>query len=323
MLLMDELVISYKHRSDWYVGELHKYFYEQFVKKYPKIKFKFIENNDFQFKYNLGDYSNNYPSILNQYNFIITNPKNDKTYINSLNDFAPFCLYPNSGVENFDVVKFSFSSNFSKDLLLPIITYNPTPSFYILENFSDLIRVEKYRNIKREINKAHFLGLMYGKRFDYATVFNQSELFDIQSKDNPNFFKDKDSYFETISKYTMSLSIDGAAKICHRDIESLGIGNLLVREVLEIELHDQLIPNVHYLQILNNEEKSTFSSHNEETKKYFKELIEDRILSTISNQKKTKKIINEGISWYQRNCLPKNQFNLVDTFTKNLSIFFN
>ena len=97
----------------------------------------------------------------------------------------------------------------------------------------------------------------------------------------------------------------------------------VVREVLEIELHDQLIPNVHYLQILNNEEKSAFSSHNEETKKYFKELIEDRILSTISNQKKTKKIINEGISWYQRNCLPKNQFNLVDTFTKNLSIFFN
>lgn len=320
--MMDKLIISYKYRNDWYVGEIYKFFHQKLVEKYPKIKFEFIENDDFKNIHKIGDYNNGLPSVLNQYNFLLVNPYNNKTYINSLNDFAPFTVYPGSGVEKFDVQKFTCCSNYEDKLIDPIKQFNPSPSFYILENFSDLERVQRFRNKKRTINKGHFLGLMYGKRLDYLEIFRNSTYLDIQSKDKPEFFKTKEQYFEKISQYKMSLSIDGAAKICHRDIECLGVGNLLLRESLEIKMHDPLLPNVHYLEILTPDEKINFSSHNEESKKYYKDLVEDRILSTIKNKKKVNKIINEGISWYEKNCLPEKQFEIIDSFTKNLSIFF-
>jgi hypothetical protein len=317
---MDKLIVSYKYRHDWYVGEIYRFFHQRLVEKYPKIKFEFIENDDFKNTHKLGDYSNNLPSVLNQYNFLLINPINNKTYINSLNDFAPFTVYPGSGVEIFDVQKFSFCSNFDESIIEPIKKYNPTPSFYILENFSDLDRVQRFRKVKRTIDKAHFLGLMYGKRFDYLEIFKDSDYFDIQPKDRPEFFKTKEQYFEKISQYKMSLSIDGAAKICHRDIECIGVGNLLLRETLEIKMNDPLLPNIHYLEILKPDEKRNFSSHNEESKKYFKELVEDRIQNTIKNKRKTNKIIKEGINWYEQNCLPEKQFQLIDKFTNNLDI---
>jgi hypothetical protein len=317
---MDKLIISYKYRHDWYVGEIYKYFHEQLIEKYPKVKFEFIENDDFKNKHSIGDYNNNLPSVLNQYNFLIINPKNEKTYINSLNDYAPFTVYPGSGAEKFDIQKFSFCSNFNDEIIKPIKHYNPTPSFYILENFSDLERVRKYREVKRKIEKAHFLGLMYGKRIDYMEILKDSEYFNIQSKDRPEFFRTKETYFETISQYNMSLSIDGAAKICHRDIECMGIGNLLIRETLEIKTHDQLLPNVHYYEILNPMEKNNFSSHTEENKKLYKELIEGRIKEITKNKKEFNRIRKEGINWYEKNCLPDKQFELMNYFTENLNI---
>lgn len=316
---MDKLIISYKHMNDWYVGEIHKYFHERFVLEYPSIKFEFVENNELKQRYNLGDYSQNFPSILNQYNFILINPKNNHTYVNSLNDFAPFCLYPNSGVENFDVKKFTFCSNFSDNLLDPIKKYNPEPSFYILENFSDLNRIKKYRTKKRTINKAHFLGLIYGVRSAYQEIFEDSEFFEFRSKSDPQFFKDKEGYFDLISNYKMSFSVDGAAKICHRDIESIGVGNLLIRESLEIKTHSPLIPDIHYIELIKPEEKGLITSHDQQ-KKYFKELLEDRLKEKISNHKKNKEIIQNGINWFDENCIPEKQFELVNSFTNNLQI---
>jgi hypothetical protein len=317
---MDKIIISYKYRHDWYVGEIYRYFHKSLIEQYPTVNFEFVENDEFKKFHNIGDYNGNLPSVLNQYNFLLINPKNNKTYINSLNDFAPFTVYPGSGAEIFDIQKFSFCSNFNDSITEPIKKYNPTPSFYILENFSDLDRVRRYRNTKRTINKAHFLGLMYGKRFDYLEIFKDSIYFDIQPKDRLEFFKTKEQYFEKISQYKMSLSIDGAAKICHRDIECLGVGNLLLRETLEIKMHDQLLPNIHYLEILTPEEKINFSSHNEEIKKIYKKLVEDRVEETIKNKRKVNKIIKEGINWYEQNCLPQKQFELINKFTDNLNI---
>lgn len=318
---MSKLIVSYQHMPDWYVGEIHKYFYERLCEKYKNIEFEFVPLENLQQKYSIGTYAGNYPSFFNHYNFIITNPKNDATFINSLNDYAPFCVFPGTGVENFDVKKFGFVSNYltnNESVVSQISQYNPTPSFYILENFSDIQRVEKYRHAKNKINKVHFLGLLYGKRLVYEQVLERSKLFNFQSKSSN--WKSKDDYFEEISKYKMSLSLDGAARICHRDIECIGIGNLLVRETLEIDLFNPLIPNEHYFELISKEEKHQINSSNEESIIFYRKLLEDRIKDFTSNKKLVKKIIKQGINWYDENCLPKKQFKILESLTEKLEI---
>ena len=139
---MDKLIISYKHRHDWYVGEIYRFFHQRLIEKYPKIKFEFIENDEFKNLHKLSDYNNNLPSVLNQYNFLLVNPTNNKTYINSLNDFAPFTVYPGSGVEIFDVQKFSFCSNFDDNIIEPINGLSVPGSIKLIYRQSTFFRID-------------------------------------------------------------------------------------------------------------------------------------------------------------------------------------
>lgn len=299
---------------DWYVGEIYNYIANKFIQKYSNINFTIIDLYEYQKKYNLSDYGQHFPSILNKYNLIFHNINNNKTFINSLNDHAPFCFYPGGGAENFDIKTCSFCSNYTEENIRPILKYNPVPSFYILENWSDLDRIKKYRGIVRSKNKAYFLGLIYGRRLDFMNIFASSELFDFYDKSNPSFFKNKDDYFAELSQYSMSFSVDGAAKICHRDIESLGIGNLLIRESLEIQTYNPLIPNQHYLELITSEEKPIlFGIPN------ILKILEDRLFTAI-NSNQYKDIIQEGIAWYEQNCTPDNQFSIIESISKNLEI---
>jgi hypothetical protein len=202
----------------------------------------------------------------------------------------------------------------------PIRQYNPQPSFYILENFSDVDRVVKYRNRTKKLNKVQFLGLLYGRRLIYNDILKDSKFFHFKSKDTN--WKSKDDYFDEISKYKMSLSLDGAAKICHRDIECIGIGNLLVRERLETTLFNPLIPNQHYFELITPEEKGLLSSSTEENIIFYKKLLQDRVKNFISDKKQVKKIIKEGIDWYDKNCIPDKQFKILESLTDNLEILF-
>lgn len=306
--------IVYNYMHDWYVGEIHNYIANKFIQKYPSINFTIVDSYEYQKKYNLSDYGNYFPSIINRYNLIFHNTDNNKVFINSLNDHAPFCFYPGGGAEYFDIQLCSFCSNYTEENIKPILKYNPTPSFYILENWSDLERIKKYRSTIRDKNKAYFLGLIYGNRLNFLNLFANSQLFSFYDKSNPIFFKNKDEYFAELSSYSMSFSVDGAAKICHRDIESLGVGNLLVREFLEIQTYNPLIPNQHYLELIKNEEKSIlFSISN------ILEILEDRLRSSIDTNQ-YKNILQEGLTWYEKNCTPDNQFSIIESISHKLEI---
>jgi hypothetical protein len=306
--------IVFKYTNDWYVGEIYNYIANKFIEKYSNISFKIIDSYEYQKKYNLSDYMDSFPSVVNKYNLIFHNIDNNKTFINSLNDYAPFCFYPRGGSENFDIQTCSFCSNYTQENIEPILKYNPVPSFYILENWSDLERIKKYRKTTRSKNKAYFLGLIYGARQNFLNIFANSQLFDFYDKSNPLFFKNKDEYFEELSQYIMSFSVDGAAQICHRDIESLGIGNLLVRESLEIETYNCLTPNKHYLELITKEEKKIlFDIPN------ILNVLEDKLYTVINNNL-YKDIIEEGILWYDQNCTPESQFTIIESISHNLEI---
>lgn len=304
---------------DWYVGEIYKYITQQLIEKYRTIHFEINDILSLQKTYNIEDYSKNRtPSFFNKYNFIIHNPENNKTFINSLHDYAPLCLHPESGVENFDVQRFGFASNYTDDSILPIKKYNPTPSFYVLENYSDLLRIEKYKLYNRNINKAFFLGLMHSSRPCIQEILKNSNLFDIKNKSINNNWKNKDEYFEYASKYSMTLSLDGAAKICYRDLEALGTGSILIREFLNTKLFNQILPDYHYIEIIKENEKSQLCDPSK--KEDLKNTIESRLLSVLRDKEKISYLINNGLNWYDNNCLPDQQFDIIDNLTERLEI---
>lgn len=310
---MKKIKISYHYIPNWYVGEIYRFFHKKLIDDFPNIYFEHVENEELKSFYKIKDYQFNIPSILNAYNFVLINPENDKTYVNSLCDHAPFCAYPKSGVENFNLQKFTFCSNFKDDLVKEILKYNPEPSFYILENYSDLEFVNFYKNKIGNIDQAIFLGALYADREKYHYVFRDSKLVRIISKHDGKNFKNKKEYFDFISDYSMMFSINGSAQICHRDIESLGLGKILIREFLDTQLNSPLIPNEHYFQVLSKEESLNILQN--------KELAEERINSLLQNKILIKNIRSAGLDWYEKNCLPEKQYQLLKSFIKNLEIF--
>jgi hypothetical protein len=306
---MEIEISSFNGIHDWCAGEIHHYILMKFVEKYPNIKFNIFNNNNFAKKYDLPSVEKN--SIANMYNLIIHNPSNNKMFINSLNDYAPCCLLPGTGVDKFNIVGFGCVSNHTEHNAIHFAKYNLLPSFYILEKTSDIQRIERFKNKPRIYNSAYFLGLIHSKRSFYVQAFKDCEL--IKIFDKSLYWKDRDDYFEELTNYKMSFSMDGAAIICHRDIESIGVGNILVRENIDIKMFEPLIPNVHYIEILTKEEKGGNIFN-------FKEIILDRINSFVSDKVKTNDMLNESHKWFLNNCLPDKQFEIVNKLTKNLEI---
>ena len=130
--------VSYnKYQSNWYVGELYDKFYKYLVSKYGNdVFFTPMETLSKKNGYNVGTHD---LSIFNIYNLIVTNKKTNKTFIHSFSDYAPAMMDDNSGILKFDVASFSCVSNLTNKI---IEDYSPKykiiPSFYILEQISDL-----------------------------------------------------------------------------------------------------------------------------------------------------------------------------------------
>lgn len=305
--------------QDWYVGEIYKFFSEELIKKYTSISFEIHDILELQKQYNIYDYSKHgTPSFFNKYNFIIHNSQNNKTFINSLHDYAPLCLHSDSGVENFDVQCFGFSSNYRIDSIESIKRYNPTPSFYVLEHLSDLQKIEEYKSVNKNIKKIFFLGLMHSSRPCVQKVLKNNELFDIKDKSLSGNYKHKKEYFEEASKYSMHLGLDGAAKICYRDLEAFGLGSILIRENLNIQTFNPIIPNEHYVEIITEKEKSFWCDENYSTE--LELLINNRLNEFLQDNERLAHLTNNGREWYYNNCLPDKQFNILEQLTRNLEI---
>ena len=54
-------------------------------------------------------------------------------------------------------------------------------------------------------------------------------------------------YFEELTNNKICLSLNGAAEICHRDIEVFSARSALLRPKLELQFHNKLIPDYHYI----------------------------------------------------------------------------
>jgi hypothetical protein len=303
---------------NWYVGEFYIKFIEHLKKMYG-IQIEYKNSAEIAKTYNISsDYNNGLPSCLSPYNLLLINEENNKTFIHSWHDYAPAILAEGSGINNFDVVKFSCVSRLD-ETILDWYQGNAKiqPSIYLLENTSDLDYIEKYKNNKKIYNKVYFNALSYGIRSRYIDVLSNSEMFEMKKKDKGGWLP-KDKYYEEISQYKFGMNLDGVARICYRDLELFGLNILSIREKLNVLTYEPIISGKHYVELIDDDIKSKINDDSQI--KYVIDKLENE-LSELTQNGKYEYIINEARSWYDRNCLVDNQIKILTSFLEDFEIF--
>lgn len=314
-----KLTAVYHHLyHDWYVGEFYIKFVEH-LKEAHGIEIEYRNSSDFANKLGIkSDYNNGVPSFLSPYNLILINEENNKTFIHSWHDYAPAILVNGSGIENFDVVKFSCVSRLDQSIL---DWYQGTakiqPSVYLMESTSDYGFVERFKTNEKIFDKVYFNALCYGIRERYIDVLNNSERFTVKKKDKGGWLP-KEKYFEEMSQYKFGLNLDGVAKICYRDLELFGLGILLIREKLNVMTYEPIESGKHYLELIDDDIRSKISD--DSNIPYIIEKLESGINEVVTSGQ-YEYIINEARAWYDRNCLPENQIKIISSFLEGFEIF--
>lgn len=314
---MKYLVSFDGYQGNWYVGELYKKFFETLSSEFSC---EYVHMSDLANQYNEPtNYNQNLPSLFNIYNLIVQDKDTKKTFVHSLHDYAVVMLEHHSAIDKLNVVSFSCSSNLTKETFeknktkLKII-----PSFYILEHWSDIDLIQKVKSMKYDRkDRAYFNGLCYGFRGQYYNIFKNSNIIDFKNKNDSNEYQPKHEYYESIKKYKYGLSLNGAAKICYRDLEYFALRTLNLREPLDIITRDPLKQDVHYKVVIDADIQSKI--YDQTQFDYIKEKVKNKIID-IDNSGETEYILNESEKWFNNNCLPDKQISLLKQFIKESEI---
>lgn len=303
---MSSIIVSYtKYNHNWYVGELYEFFAKELASKFDvsivpmhELASRYSEPNDTR--------ENGYPSLFNIYNLIVYNTNTNISFVHSLSDHAPVMLDHKSAIEKLGIKAFAFCSNFRstteesyKHLGIKLI-----PSFYILENWDDHNLIEEKNNNKKEIkNKCYFNGSDYGVRSEYIRHLSCSDFFDVRNKHDARFYRNKNQYYDELSKYRYGLSLNGAAGICYRDLECFGLGVLCLREPMDILTKDIILPDKHYKVVVDDFIKSNIYYPNKTT-----DIIE-QLLNNIQSitAEEEKYILHNARDWFLNNSKPNKQ----------------
>jgi len=314
---MKYLVSFDAYQSNWYVGELYNKFYKFFSSQY---NCEYVHMTEFaKIHGEPTNYNQNLPSLFNIYNLIVQDKDTKKTFVHSLHDYAVVMLEHKSAIDKLNIKAFSCSSNLTSDVFNKYEKYiKIIPSFYILENLSDYLDLQEAKKLKQEkIKKAYFNGLCYGHRSQYYNIFKNNLLIDFKNKNDSNDYKTKQQYYSTVSSYKYGLSLNGAAKICYRDLEYFALRTLNIREPLNIITYDQLKEDQHYKVIIDSDIQSKI--YDESKFDYINEKINNKI-SEIDRSGELDYILNNSEKWFDENCLPEKQTKLLCKFINESEI---
>jgi hypothetical protein len=184
----------------------------------------------------------------------------------------------------------------SDDIYYQPTDFTYTPFSYPVSRveLEQQIELEYASNVVKHIpDKLHFRGYLYSfrKYLESDTRFNVV--------DKQQNFLYPSEFISNLNLEKISLSLNGAGEICHRDIEILGLGNALFRQQLVVNFHNPLIPNYHYISVNVDDLDITRGIDN-----YWKELS-DRYIDTFITAKKDNDFINfiaeNGRRWYIEN----------------------
>jgi hypothetical protein len=164
-------------------------------------------------------------------------------------------------------------------------TFIPT-TVYIENKIEDLYNA----NIPKVIHdKLKFNGKLY----DFRRYMASDNRFNVTED-----YYTPDEYFEDLTTHRIALGLPGAAETCNRDVEILGLGNVLLRKKITAKYHNELIPDYHYAAVEYED------IQNEPSDIYWKTLA-DRYLEKFEQIKNDDEYLNflakNGRDWYAEN----------------------
>lgn len=99
-------------------------------------------------------------------------------------------------------------------------------------------------------------------------------------------------YMAELNQHKINLSINGHGEICHRDMEIMGLGNVLLRTKFVVEFHEPLVPDYHYVAI----DFDDYKDH---------KTLADKFIAKYNQIKDDKPFLefigNNARAWYLRN----------------------
>ena len=274
------LQFSFEGRGgSWSVKEVFNRYYLNFIKNNKEHNVTYV-NSSFLYKGNPSSYFS--PHIM-----VIKNLDNQKYIIVSYWDRAYDLTLGHNGWDHPNCVDLITSSGIHQDMKY-------TPFSYVSYDLKyDKLSKESKSIFDKPKTELFFRGKLYGHRDELKKTNNINIIDNILSIDE---------YFNELNENRISLSLNGAAEICNRDIEILSSKSVLLRLKLNQKFHNDLVPDFHYVSFEYDENPKTQS-----------EIIIDKF-NTIKNDIDYLHYISEnGYKWYRKN----------GTVTSNVKILNN
>jgi len=211
--------------TDWAVLHVFKQYYDNFIINNPQIECTYINSSKF---YN-GNPSGPYSAQL----MTITNLDTKKYLIVSYWDKPIEMTWEGNGWDTQYLVEIITSSGSKPEM-------NFTPYSYLTySTVFDKLSENSKKMDEKEKNELEFRGFLYNERLSL------SKIGEIKITDNKIF--PNENYFKDLTNNKICLSLNGAGEICNRDIEILSARSALLRPKLNLQFHNELIPNYHYI----------------------------------------------------------------------------
>ena len=267
---------------------------DNLIKKYPEHDFEFLDCLSLRDLKTYGGPSNQYSSLF----FRIENKENNKYFLVSYWDIIQDIYDKNANtgfiVENLvelftsiGVQDKSYESINRYKPCDPPIVYTPISFSHTLISAEPTIQELNSKNVTKFIPEIpKFRGFCMGIR----TYLLKDKRFNIiDTREEKLSIED---YLAEINNHKINLSFNGIGEVSHRDIDILGLGNVLLRSKLSVKFHNDLIPEYHYASV-DVPDQSDFKTLSEAfLEKYHKIKKDKDYLEFISSN---------GKKWYAEN----------------------
>ena len=254
--------------TDWSVLHVFDKFYKQFINENPHIECSYVSSGMF--------YNGNPSGIYSAQIMTITNLDTKKYLIVSYWDKAIELTWEWNGWEPKNMVELISSSGTKPEMNFTPYTY--LPYSIIFDNLSkNSKKIEEKEN-----NELGFRGFLYNERLSLSKIgdikITNEKLFPIER------------YYEELNNNKICLSLNGAGEICNRDIEVLSSRSALLRPKLDLQFHNKLIPDYHYISFEMDDDPIILNK-----------IILDRYNQVKDDIEFLKFISENGYQWYLEN----------------------
>lgn len=282
----------YQDQHRWCANVIFEKLTQNLINLYPNIKFELEDSIGYSEK--LGIHHNgNRGQKFGYHRMIIQNLDNKKYFVvNYYDSLQSIHSINNWDTENL-VEVFSSTGAHQNLIYFNSNNFNYTPSSYCCRQVED----EDYllnctTNISTETNL-----IFRGNLYLFRKFLKNDSRFKII---NTHYDKlSERDYLRELQDNFISLSLNGIGEICHRDIESFGAFSTVIRPELNVQFHNRLIPDYHYISI------PTKDLDGLDTTAYYIEIsnrIYNRYLEVKDDKEYLRSIALNARKWFEENC---------------------